>query len=252
VVNDSTSTASRAWPTRWPQDSFRGFGTIALVAVVVVPFLLELVWSVFFAPPLPAPQYVSQLAVIESLATTASVEACLTLAVLLALPVLSKFSLAELGFRRPTLVAVSIGIAGGLAMAIVSNGLASLIETLAHSKHQQDVIEIFRALHDPTTIVVFAVFAVVFAPFVEETLFRVFFFNLGLRYGGFWAGAILSGVLFGIAHGDVYAAIPLAAGGMILSYVYYTTRNAYASMISHAFFNALSIAALLFVPQLAQ
>ena len=55
-----------------------------------------------------------------------------------------------------------------------------------------------------------------FAPFAEETFFRIFFFNLGLRYGGFWGGAVLSGVLFGIAHGDLYAALPLALGGMVL------------------------------------
>ncbi len=51
---------------------------------------------------------------------------------------------------------------------------------------------------------------------------------------------MLSGVLFGIAHGDLYAALPLALGGIVLCAVYYRTRNAFASMISHALFNAFS------------
>jgi len=133
-------------------------------------------------------------------------------------------------------------------MVVVANGLASLIDAAAHAKHQQDVVEVFRNLHDRTAVAVFAFFAIVFAPLAEETLFRVFFFNLGLRYGGFWMGAVISGTLFGMAHGDAYAAIPLALGGVILCYVYYRTRNAWASMISHGIFNALSILALLFAP----
>ena len=119
------------------------------------------------------------------------------------------------------------------------NGSAALIDYFAHSRHSKTSSQIFKQLHDPTTIAIFAVFAVVFAPFAEETIFRVFFFNLGLRYGGFWGGAVLSGVLFGIAHGDFYAALPLALGGIVLCAVYYRTRNAFASMISHALFNAL-------------
>jgi membrane protease YdiL (CAAX protease family) len=65
-------------------------------------------------------------------------------------------------------------------------------------------------------------------------------------------GAVVSGLLFGIAHGDPFEVMPLAFGGMVLCGVYYITRNAYASMISHALFNSISIFALLFAPQLTQ
>ena len=98
-------------------------------------------------------------------------------------------------------------------------------------------------------IAVFAVAAVIAAPIAEESIFRAFFFNLGLRYGGFWGGALLSAVLFGLAHGDLYEALPLALGGLVLCYVYYSSRNAFAPMISHALFNAFTLAALLVAPK---
>jgi hypothetical protein len=135
-------------------------------------------------------------------------------------------------------------------MIVVSDGGAYLIGYLARSQHQQDIVQIFKGLHDSTTIAIFTIFAVLFAPFAEETIFRVFYFNLGLRYGGFFSGAILSGVLFGMAHGDLYAALPLALGGVVLCAVYYRTRNAFAPMISHALFNAFSIVMLLVAPNL--
>jgi membrane protease YdiL (CAAX protease family) len=178
------------------------------------------------------------------------VEGALVVLLLAALPSLSKFSLRELGFRAPTAANVGTAIVGAVAMVIVANGGASLIDYLAHSQHQQDIVQIFKQLHDSTTVAIFAAFAVIFAPFAEETFFRIFFFNLGLRYSGFWGGAVLSGALFGIAHGDIYAALPLALGGIVLCAVYYRTRNAFAPMISHALFNSLSIVALLVAPKI--
>jgi membrane protease YdiL (CAAX protease family) len=41
----------------------------------------------------------------------------------------------------------------------------------------------------------------------------------------------------------------LALGGIVLCAVYYRTRNIFASMLSHALFNALSIVALLLMPK---
>ncbi len=247
-MNDSTSATSPVWPTRWPKDSFKGFWTWLLAGVVAAIFV-----ALFFASLTnPPPKHIDPLAFDILIGLQFGFETLMVAIVLIALPFISKFSLRELGFRAPTWMTLGIAVLGAVAMAIVANGGASLIDSLAHSKHQQDIVEIFKGLRNSTTIAIFAAFAIIFVPFAEETFFRLLFFNLGLRYGGFWAGAVLSGVLFGIAHGDLFAALPLALGGIILCAVYYRTRNAFAPMISHALFNALSIGALLFAPQLTQ
>ena len=108
-----------------------------------------------------------------------------------------------------------------------------------------------RQLHDPRLLIAFTVFACVLAPFMEETIFRVFLFNAVRRYWGFWPGALISGLCFGIAHGDPLAAIPLALGGVVLAFVYYRTNNAFASMVTHGLFNSYTILALIFTPHLA-
>jgi membrane protease YdiL (CAAX protease family) len=246
-VNDSPSTISPSWPTRWPKDSFTGPWTWLLAIVVAAMFAGSFAVGVLKGGSISYAS-ITPLELYLSIGLSAVVEGAFVVVALLALPALSKFSLRELGFRTPTLATLGGAALGALAMVVVANGLASLIDSLAHVNHQQDVVEIFRNLHDPVAVAVFAFFAIVFAPIAEETLFRIFFFNLGMRYGGFWAGAILSGALFGMAHGDLYAAVPLALGGMVLCFVYYRTRNAWASMMSHCLFNALSILALLFAP----
>lgn len=194
---------------------------------------------------------VSPAALDAGIVAQAVIEGLLVGLVLVAMPSISRFSLAELGFRTPTPRAIGGSLAGALVMAVVANGGATLVDYLFRSTHEQDILQIFKQLHDPVTIAVFAGFAIVVAPFAEETFFRVLFFNLGLRYAGFWGGAAISGLLFGIAHGDLYAGIPLALGGVVLCAVYYRTRNAFAPMISHALFNALTIVTLLVAPKAA-
>jgi membrane protease YdiL (CAAX protease family) len=247
-VNDSTSAISPVWPTRWPKDSFKGFWTWLLAGLIALLFVGLFFVSIANPPPKDiSPAELGVLLVLQFV-----LEGMLVAIVLLALPALSKFSLRDLGFRAPTAANLGIALVGAAAMVIVAEGGAYLIDYLAHNPHQQEIVQIFRGLHGSVAIGLFAAFAVLFAPFAEETLFRLLFFNLGLRYSGFWGGAILSGVLFGLAHGDVFAAAPLALGGIVLCGVYYLTRNAYAPMLAHALFNGLSIALLLFFPKLTQ
>lgn len=245
-MNDSTSGISPVWPTRWPADSFSGVWTWLLAAFVAGLFVLAFVAGV----SVPQPRSIEPRLLDAAILLQFFFEGLLVAGVLLALPRLSKFRLRELGFRPLDAATLGIAAIGAVAMAIVSDGSASLIEGLAHTTHHQESVEIFKHLHDPATIAIFAVTAIVAAPIAEESIFRAFFFNLGLRYGGFWGGALLSSVLFGLAHGDVYEAIPLALGGAILCGVYYTSRNAFAPMISHGLFNAFTIVALLATPSI--
>ena len=246
-MNDSTSATSPAWPTRWPKNSFTSFWSWLLAGVIALLFI-----ALFFFSLKNQVSTKMDPAIFDiGLAAQFILEGVLVAIVLVAMPKMSKFSLRELGFRMPTPGNIGIALLGAVAMVVVANGGATLIDYVAHRQHQQDIVEIFKQLHNTTTIALFAVFAIVFAPFAEETFFRLLFFNIGLRFGGFWVGAILSGVLFGIAHGDLYAAIPLALGGMVLCGVYYLTRNILASMFSHALFNTLSIVVLLAAPKLS-
>jgi membrane protease YdiL (CAAX protease family) len=246
-VNDSISATSPAWPTRWPKNSFSGVWTWLIAGFIAGLFVVVFIVSLASPPSPNIPPTEVRLVIEIQLA----VDVLLVGLVLATLPALSRFSLRELGFRAPNLSTIGTALLGFAAMVVVANGSATLIDYVSKAQHPQDIVQIFKHLHDPTTIAIFAAFAVIVAPLAEETLFRVFFFNLGLRYGGFWGGAVLSGVLFGLAHGDPYAALPLALGGIVLCGVYYRTKNAYASMISHSLFNTLSVVMLLFGPKVS-
>ena len=170
-MNDSTSAISRDWPTRWPKDSFKGFWTWLLAGFLAFFFVYNAVAQLKQGIVLPQnPREFNALFLLQS-----AIEAALAALMLFALPLLSKFSLRELGFRTPSIANLGTAILGAIAMVIVANGGATLLENLAHSQHQQDIVQVFKELHNPTTIGIFAGFAIVVAPFAEETFFRVFF-----------------------------------------------------------------------------
>ena len=166
-------------------------------------------------------------------------------AILIAIPRAAGLSLAELGFTRPTGRTLVIA-AAGVALSIVAVSLSTpIVSALTHStKHPQEVELMFVGMHEPWKIFAFAFFAAVVAPIAEEVFFRLFLFNI-------WIGAIVSSALFGLAHGDLANALPLACVGAVLCGVYYYSRNAYASMIAHGAFNLVTVVALLYLPKLA-
>jgi hypothetical protein len=176
------------------------------------------------------------------------------------LPWASGTSLAALGFRTPTARTIGIAAIGAIAMIILTNGLESLLQTALHVKVSEQAVTLFLSMKTPAAKAIFALLGVVLAAVAEEIAFRVFLFNAIRRYGRFWIAAILSGILFGFAHAqpgvslfqNFILAMPLAVGGVILCTVYAKTENAYAPMITHGLFNAVSLVALLFAPQLGK
>lgn len=253
-MNNSTSTPSAAWPTIWPSDSFRAaptfFVILAAIGLAVAIGVGGFMWM--FASGTISPG-MKTVPIIPAIVFQLILEGGIVAVLLIALPRLTKMTYAELGFSVPKPWQIGFALLGAVAMVIVVEGGASLLETLMHQKHEQSVVQLFRQIIGQKQLMwFFAVFAIVLAPFMEESIFRLFFFNLGMRYGGFWVGAIISGLLFGAAHADPVVLAPLALGGIVLCGVYYRTRNAFCSMITHGCFNALTVLALIYAPNLAQ
>jgi membrane protease YdiL (CAAX protease family) len=176
------------------------------------------------------------------------------------LPWTARTSLAALGFRTPTARAIGIAVLGAVAMVVLTDGLESLLQTALHVKVSEQAVTLFLSMKTPAAKALFAFLGIVLAAVAEEMVFRVFLFNVIRRYGRFWVAAIVSSLLFGFAHAmpgatllqNVVLALPLAVGGVILCAVYSKTQNAYAPMITHGLFNAVSFVALFYAPQLGQ
>lgn len=177
---------------------------------------------------------------------------------LIVLPSLAHRSLRSLGFRPLSPRDIAIVAIGVVTMFVVVTGLGSIFENLFHVKSPEAAVKMFTALHGYQRVL-FAVFAIVVGPLAEEMFFRVLLFNAMRTWWGFWPGAIVSSILFGGAHMqpggvalNVSLVVSLGCGGIILAYIYQRTGKAWANMLTHGAFNALSLLAIIFAPQLAK
>jgi membrane protease YdiL (CAAX protease family) len=179
--------------------------------------------------------------------------------IFLLLPVVAKTSFYGLGFRPLTSTQWAAIAIGAIAMFVIVTPLASALENALHFKSPEAAIAAFTNTTGWQKIV-FAIFGIVLAPLFEEAVFRWTLFNALRKWWGLWPGAIISSALFGLAHAQApftpamvaCICLPLAVGGLILCMVYARTNNAWASVLTHGTFNALSLILLLLFPQLAK
>jgi membrane protease YdiL (CAAX protease family) len=143
--------------------------------------------------------------------------------------------------RRFALTAIGLLLATLLAYYIA----AGLFATYVLKPNQEDIGGDLGIGNPNTLIAVTAVLEIVLlAPVSEELFFRGFLFA-GLRSKWtFWPAAIVSGLIFGLVHAPtgVTAAIPLAALGFALCWLYEQTGSVWPCMIAHGINNGLAVA----------
>ncbi len=80
------------------------------------------------------------------------------------------------------------------------------------------------------------------APTCEELLFRGILLKGMLdRYHRFWISNSVQAILFGFAHLNPFQFLYAIPIGLILGYLYHTTRNLYFPVMAHVFTNSLAL-----------
>lgn len=85
---------------------------------------------------------------------------------------------------------------------------------------------------------------VVLPPIVEETVFRGFIFPAIAKRWGFWAGAIVSSILFGFAHLQANVSVYTFVLGILLCFMYARLRSIIPGIGLHMLNNYLAFVAL--------
>jgi uncharacterized protein len=155
----------------------------------------------------------------------------------------------DFGFRSVRLqVAVASVLLAGVGYYIVASVYASLVNL-----HGSDKLPSELGVSKSTAALVAAtVFVCVIAPIAEEFFFRGFIFGalrrlrivVAGRYLGPWVAAVLTGILFGLAHtgsANPQFLVPLGLLGFTLCLVRWRTRSLYPCMALHSVNNSLAL-----------
>ena len=144
------------------------------------------------------------------------------------------------------LVAAVAGYLGAIGLVLVYSGVVEALGVEVLQPDQQIPEAYFE---NDWLLPVIGVAVVGVAPFVEELFFRGFLYT-GLRRGlGVPSAALISGVLFAIAHIDPGLIIPFTLVGIVLAFTYERSGSLAAPIGVHLIFNLVSFLALVLVPE---
>jgi membrane protease YdiL (CAAX protease family) len=156
---------------------------------------------------------------------------------------------ADFGFRRVRVrTAATAVVAAGVGYYTLTAIWASLFKL-----HGTDKLPSELGVNRSTVaLVAAAVFVCVIAPIAEEFFFRGFIFGalrkwqIGVagRNIGTWLAAIVTGILFGLAHtgsASPQYLVPLGFLGFVLCVVRWKTRSLYPCMALHSINNSLAL-----------
>lgn len=154
--------------------------------------------------------------------------------------VLNRARLSDLGVRNARgRDYLRYGLLGGFLLMIFIISLGLIINLLHPDIKPQLFEDMLRSASSSGGFIVLLIMGSVLAPISEELYYRGMIYPVFKSYLGTFWGAILAGLLFGVVHWDLWRAIPLAAGGIILCYIYEKSGSILVSALAHGVWNGI-------------
>lgn len=118
-------------------------------------------------------------------------------------------------------------------VSIIGNLLGTILSSLLSGGQATNAVESIATDEDPLKKILFVV---ILAPIVEELIFRKLIIDRTHQYGEKTA-VLLSGLLFGLFHTNLYQFFYTFVWGMLFAYVYIRTKKLIYPILLHAFLN---------------
>ncbi|WEG12501.1 type II CAAX endopeptidase family protein [Pullulanibacillus sp. KACC 23026] len=157
---------------------------------------------------------------------------CLVLTLLILMP--------ERHIKRPYMEPSTIvsWIIGGIFLVYLTQMVAGIIDynlfgSPAQSQNTEDIMKLARQ----SPYIILSV--VVIGPILEEIIFRKIIFGSLNRFMPFFFAAVISSLLFALAHADGHLII-YGSIGFALAFLYHKTKRIYVSMFAHGSLNAIA------------
>ena len=111
----------------------------------------------------------------------------------------------------------------------------------------QEVVQFLQEAKSPRDRLAVMIMAVVVAPVAEEVIFRGYLYPVGKRFVGPFFSMVGTSLLFAVLHGHAASVPALFTLAVCLGLAYEKTGTLLVPMVMHAVFNAISIAAIMFL-----
>lgn len=153
---------------------------------------------------------------------------------------LHRAQFSDIGFNQVKLKNyLKYGLGGGLILIIVIFAFTLPLNYLQPELEPQMFEQVLRSIASKKDFIILLIIGAILAPFAEELFYRGMIYPVLRKKLGVIPGMIVAGIIFGVVHWDLWRAIPLSIGGIILSYIYEKTDSIFVTTIAHGLWNGV-------------
>ncbi|PIC63137.1 CPBP family intramembrane metalloprotease [Sporosarcina sp. P13] len=124
----------------------------------------------------------------------------------------------------------------GFFLAMAGQILGAAIESMFGVTAGSENTELLSGIAKAAPILIFPM--VIFAPFLEEVVFRRILFGGLYTKTNFLIAAIFSGVVFSLVHGEPQHLLMYLMPGLAFAFIYYRTKRLLTPIIAHFLMNS--------------
>ncbi|WNS75953.1 CPBP family intramembrane glutamic endopeptidase [Bacillus sp. DTU_2020_1000418_1_SI_GHA_SEK_038] len=184
--------------------------------------------------------YGKSMADMETIAVTSWIVISFTITLIITLALLRKEMKESLSLRNATSAGSSIAWAiGGVFLALFAQSIAANIENLIGiemgSENTQQIIRLIQA--SPLVVVVSSIIG----PILEEIIFRKIIFGTLYQRLNFFLSALISSVIFALAHFEFEHILLYSAMGFTFAFLYVKTKQILVPIFAHVAMNTLVV-----------
>ncbi|MFJ7936729.1 lysostaphin resistance A-like protein [Sporosarcina sp. NPDC096371] len=130
---------------------------------------------------------------------------------------------------------------GFIGFFLVMGGqmLAAMVESVIGITPGSDNTAVLSDIAKVSPIVIISI--VLFAPFLEEVIFRRVLFGGIYTKSNFWVAAVVSALIFAAMHNEFEHILMYMMPGLIFSYLYYKTKRLLTPIIAHLLMNGFVV-----------
>jgi uncharacterized protein len=127
----------------------------------------------------------------------------------------------------------------GFFLALGGQMLAGAIEIAIGIEPGSDNTAILSDIAKVSPIIIISI--VLFAPFLEEIIFRRIIFGGVYQKTNFWVAAVVSAIVFAAVHNEFEHLLVYMMPAFVFSYLYYRTKRLLTPMIAHLLMNGFVV-----------
>lgn len=142
------------------------------------------------------------------------------------------------GSSTPFFETIGWGIAGFFLVFLGQMVAANIEQKIGIEPGSENTAQFIEIAH-AVPLATFSI--VVFAPILEELIFRRIIFGTLLPKTNFFIAALVSAIVFAIIHFDFSHILLYAVSGFIFAFIYYKTKRIIASILSHMLLNGMVV-----------